>query len=185
MATWIWIVIAIAVIVVLVAVAMKLFKVRRTQHLQQQFGPEYDRTTEVAGDKGKAEAELAAREKRRDKLDIRQLDPQAREQYARRWRRVQEDFVDSPDGAVARADALVNSVMRDRGYPMEDFDVRAADISVDHPQMVEHYRTAHHIFESMEDGDVTTEEERLAMQHYRALFDELLDETTKQEVTHG
>jgi hypothetical protein len=185
MAAWVWIVIAIAIVVVAGAIAVRLHTLRRSRHLQQQFGPEYDRTTEVAGDKRKAEAELAAREKRREKLDIRQLDPRTRDQYARRWRRVQEDFVDSPEGAVARADALVNSVMSDRGYPMEDFSRRAADISVDHPEVVEHYREAHHIFESMEDGDVTTEEERLAMQHYRSLFDELLDETRTREVTHG
>ena len=122
MAEWIWIVIAIAIVVVVAAVVLELLSLRRTRHLRQQFGPEYERTTQVAGDKRKAEAELSAREKRRDKLDIRQLDPQARDQYARRWRRVQEEFVDSPTGAVARADALVSSVMSDRGYPMDSFE---------------------------------------------------------------
>jgi hypothetical protein len=185
MAAWVWVVIAIVVVVVFAAIAAWLASRRRTRHLQHQFGPEYERTTQLAGGKREAEDELRAREKRRGKLDIRPLDPEARDRYAHRWQHVQEEFVDSPAGAVARADALVNSVMSDRGYPMDDFERRAADISVDHPGVVEHYRVAHHILVSMEDGDVTTEEERRAMQHYRSLFDELLSETPTREVTHG
>lgn len=176
MAGWIWALIIVAAVVLLGVVAFTLLRGRRTRRLQKRFGPEYDRAAQMSDGKRQAEDELVAREKRRGMLDIHELDSEARARYAERWRRVQEEFVDSPDDAVARADALVNAVMADKGYPMEDFGLRAVDISVDHPQVVENYRAAHRVFVAMEDGDVTTEQERQAMRHYRSLFDDLLGE---------
>jgi hypothetical protein len=184
MATWIWIVIAVAIVlVVCLTVARVVAARRRTRRLQQQFGPEYDRTTRKAGGRRKAEAELKAREKRHEKLDIRPLPAEERERFAAQWGRVQADFVDSPPGAVARADALVSAVMTQRGYPVEEFDRRAADVSVEHPRVVENYRAAHGVFVSMENGEVSTEQERQAMKHYRLLFDELLDDGPDRERT--
>jgi hypothetical protein len=138
--------------------------------LQQRFGPEYERTVERAEDRKQAEADLAARAKRRDELDIRPLPAAARDRYVEEWQRVQSRFVDDPRGAVQEADALIQSVMRERGYPVDDFEQRAADVSVDHPQVVENYRSGHRLAS----GD--TEAQRQAMVHYRALFDELVDD---------
>jgi hypothetical protein len=185
MATWIWIMIAVAIVVVCVLAAWWAASRRRTSHLKEQFGPEYARTAENTGGRREAEAELRAREKRREKLDIHPLGDSARDEYARRWQRVQQEFVDSPAGAVARADALVNAVMSEKGYPMEDFDTRAGDISVDHASVVDNYRAAHRIFLSLEDGTVSTEEERKAMQHYRSLFDDLLGRTRPVAPANG
>jgi hypothetical protein len=173
MAGWVWAVIVVAVVVVCAIAIWSYTAKRKTQRLQQRFGPEYDRVTEQAG-KRDAEKALAEREERHDKLNIRPLPADSRAQYAMKWKDVQSEFVDAPATAVAHADGLVSAVMNDRGYPMDDFDQRAADVSVDHPEVVENYRKAHRIFVSMEHGAVSTEEERKAMQHYRRLFDDLL-----------
>jgi hypothetical protein len=170
--------IAIGVIVVLIlvaAIAWSAGQRRRSQRLQERFGPEYDRTVAGAEDRGKAEAELEAREDRVEALEIRPLDPQTREAFAERWRVIQTVFVDDPRRAVADADDLVGEVMTERGYPMGDFEQRAADISVDHPYVVDHYRTAHRIALSVGGGDGDTEQLRQAMLHYRALAADLLD----------
>ncbi|HEX4518259.1 MAG TPA: hypothetical protein VH063_01635 [Gaiellaceae bacterium] len=174
MAGWVWAVIVVAVVLVCVVAVMRAMQSRRTHRLKERFGPEYDRTAQESDGRRQAEADLVAREERHEQLHIRPLAPGARERYAEEWQGVQADFVDSPHEAVEHADALVNSVMRDRGYPMDDFDQRAADISVDHPQVVESYRSAHRVYVSMESGQVTTEDERQAMQDYRQLFHELL-----------
>jgi len=116
-----------------------------------------------------------ARERRRQKLDVVALAPQARAKYAEHWRTVQTAFVDNPSMAVGEADRLVTDVMRERGYPVDDFDQRAADISVDHPNVVEHYRSAHTLHLAQEKGDIGTEAQREAFVHYRALFETLLD----------
>jgi hypothetical protein len=175
MAGWIWALIAVVVVVVCAAALWQFLSARKTKRLQERFGPEYERTALIAGGKREAEATLAAREERRETLNIRPLRAESRERYSTEWRQVQAEFVDSPADAVARADWLVNAVMSDRGYPMDEFDQRAADISVDHPQVVENYRAAHRIFVSRDDGDVDTEDQRQAMKHYRRLFDELLE----------
>ncbi|MDQ3895358.1 MAG: hypothetical protein M3292_11980 [Actinomycetota bacterium] len=179
MDTWVWIVIAVAavaVIIVLLALWMAGRR-RRTGRLREQFGPEYDRTVDETGARRKAEAELEERRERREELEIRPLAPAARERYAERWRVVQERFVDDPGGAVTDADRLVNDVMRDRGYPVdEDFERRAADISVDHPHLVENYRAANRTAAANARGEATTEELRQAVVHYRSLFDDLLGE---------
>ena len=170
------IVIVAIVLIVLVVGALILARQRRSQQLQEGFGPEYERTVEErGGDRREAEAELLERRQRRDQFEIRDLEPAARDRYADRWRSAQRRFVDQPGPAVGEADALVMEVMRDRGYPVADeFDQRAADISVDHPDVVEHYRAAHGISGRATAGDASTEDLRQAMVHFRALFVELL-----------
>ena len=149
---------------------------QRSVRLRQRFGPEYDRTREEVGDARRTEAVLAAREKRVEKLHIRALTPEEATRFGEVWRHVQTLFVDSPKGAIREADQLVNEVMTQRGYPMADFDQRAADISVDHPAVVEHYRAARAIAVRTDKGDVNTEDLRQAVIHYRALFEDLLTE---------
>jgi hypothetical protein len=170
----VWIIVAIVVVLILAAVFAVAQRRRRTQALQGRFGPEYDRTIERADSRRKAEAELREREERRAQLDIRPLSAASRERFASSWEATQRRFVDDPTGAVSEAHRLVIVVMRERGYPMDDFDQRAADISVDHPELVENYRAAHGISRRSESGQASTEELRQAALHYRSLFDELL-----------
>lgn len=196
MPIWGWILIAatIIVIAVVVFIVSSASRRKRTERLQERFGPEYDRTVSEAGEQQAAEKELAARERKRDKLDIHPLTGGARQDYAVRWRAVQTAFIDNPPSAVGDADRLVTQVMRDRGYPVDDFDRRAADISVDHPTVVDNYRGAHDIHLAQQQGDVGTEKQRQAFVHYRALFEKLLephdnentsqDHDTAQETAH-
>ena len=184
MPDWGWVLIAAIVVLVVIAVIVVARSANRrktTERLKERFGPEYERTLGETGEQRAAENELAAREQRRDKLNIVALSPQAREKYAASWRAVQTAFVDSPSSAVGDADRLVIEVMRERGYPIDDFDQRAADISVDHPAVVDNYRAAHRISLSQQQGNVDTEEERQAFVHYRALFDKLLETGTDQD----
>jgi hypothetical protein len=155
-------------------------RARRSRTLQERFGPEYERTLEGTESKREAEAELAARAERRDALEIKPLDPVSRNHFVTEWRRVQARFVDDPGGAVAEADVLIQAVMSERGYPVEDFDQRAADVSVDHPGVVENYREGHRLALASATGSGTTEELRRAMQHHRALFDELVEDTADE-----
>jgi hypothetical protein len=175
MDTWVWIVIAVAVVIVLLAIVVSAMRAKRTRALQDSFGREYDRTVDQAGGRRSAERELRARQKQHDKLDIRPLSPESRDRYARRWQSTQTRFVDDPTGAVAEADMLVQEVMRERGYPTKDFERRVADISVDHPDLVEKYRTADGIARASERGEASTEDLRHSVRHYRALFAELLE----------
>jgi predicted nucleic acid-binding protein len=175
MDTWVWIVIAIAAVVVLGIVLWSALRARRTRTLKEGFGPEYDRTVAEAPSRREAEAELEERRQRRAELDIQPLSPGARDRYAETWREVQARFVDDPAGSIGEADTLIQQVMRDRGYPVEDFDQRAADVSVDHPEVVNNYRAAHGISIAHERGKASTEDLRQALIHYRALFDELLE----------
>ena len=177
MDTWIWILIALAVIAVVAAVLVLGGRKRRTSHLQSRFGSEYDRTIEKAGDRGEAESELLDRERRYEDLDIRPLSAAARQRYSDEWEHVQARFVDDPEGAVGDADRLVQQVMSERGYPTADnFERRAADVSVDYPDVVENYREGHGLWDrySRADGDGQTEDLRQAMVHFRLLFEELL-----------
>ena len=183
MPSWVWVLIAIAVVAVLAVVVWQALARRRTGRLQQQFGPEYDRTLDTTDSKRDAEAELQAREERRQQLEIRPLSQAARERYLQSWQSVQAQFVDDPGGAVASADSLIQSVMAERGYPVDDFDQRAADVSVDHPQVVENYRHGHRLAQASADGSDSTEDLRQAMRHYRALFDELVEPAAEQATT--
>jgi hypothetical protein len=177
MPAWSWIVIAAAVVIVVamaVIVARSVNRRKRSERLKNHFGPEYERAVGEAGDQRAGEKELVARERKRQKLDIVALAPEAHAKYAEHWRTVQIAFVDNPSKAVGDADRLVTQVMRERGYPVDDFDQRAADISVDHPNVVEHYRAAHTLHMAQEQGDIGTEAQREAFVHYRALFEKLL-----------
>jgi hypothetical protein len=176
MATWVWIVVAIVIVAALLAVVASLVARKRTrQRLQDRFGPEYDRTVDEAGGERRAASELRDREKRHEQFDIRPLQPQEAERYRAEWTDVQAKFVDDPALAVGQADRLIMSVMEVRGYPVDDFDTRASDLSVEHPAVVEHYRTGHRLADDVSGGDESTETLRQAMQHFRALFDELVE----------
>jgi FtsZ-interacting cell division protein ZipA len=175
MDTWVWIVIAAAVVIVLLAIVWSATRAKRSRSLQETFGREYDRTVDQAGDRRSAERELRERQKQHDKLDIRPLSPESRDRYVRRWQSTQTRFVDDPRGAVAEADTLVQEVMQERGYPTKDFERRVADVSVDHPDLVEKYRTADGIARASERGEASTEDMRHSVRHYRALFAELLE----------
>lgn len=170
-----WIVVAVVVIVaVLILAGVLASRRRRSAHLKDRFGREYDRTVDAKGSRAKAEADLEAREDRVEKLDIRPLEPGERREFLERWTDVQARFVDDPARAVAFADALLGDAMKARGYPVSDFEQRAGDISVDHPVVVEHYHKAHDIAVRHGRGEATTEDLRQAMIHYRALFDNLV-----------
>jgi hypothetical protein len=173
-----------ALIVIFAVVAWLYVRNRRntTAGMRKKFGPEYDRAVLTHGSERKAEAKLADREKRVEKLTIRDLESMERERYSKQWQDVQSRFVDSPKGAVAEADDLVSSVMKARGYPVADFDQRAADISVDHPRVVENYRSAHAIALRVGKDAATTEDLRTAMIHYRSLFEELVQVPAAVEI---
>ena len=174
MATWIWIAIVVVVVIALLAIAWFAINSRRRRALQERFGPEYDRTVETTGKRRAAESALREREQRHEELDIRELSPAARDRYFEEWRALQVRFVDSPGETVREADTLVQQVMRDRGYPVDDFDTRADVISVDHPHLVQNYRAAHGIWAANERGEASTEDLRQSLVHYRSLFEELL-----------
>src|SRR5580704_6290898 len=179
MSTLAYIVIAVIVVVAVIAVAMAASG-RRSGRLQDTFGPEYDRTVQQTGDRRQAERELAGRVDRRKQLTIVPLPEQTRQQYVAQWQRVQASFVDAPAESVRQADALVSQVMTDRGYPVAEFEQRADDVSVDHPAVVENYRSAHAIAVASGQGGADTEALRTAMTQYRALFDDLLGVTAQQ-----
>jgi NAD(P)-dependent dehydrogenase (short-subunit alcohol dehydrogenase family) len=173
MPTWGWIVIGIGAVVVLAAAGWTTIVARRRGHLRERFGPEYHRAVAERGSRREAESELREREKRREALDVRPLEPEEQVRYQQAWQRIQARFVDEPEEAVQEADALVERVMRDCGYPVEDFEEQAATVSVDHPTVVENYRAAHRI--AHEGNGAGTEDLRQAMVHYRALFQELVE----------
>ena len=177
MSAWLWAVLVIAVVIVAVLILATAIRSRRSERLREGFGPEYDRAIDRAGDRGAGEAELRDRKARHDELELRPLAPLARKRFVDAWQGTQAEFVDDPVVAISDADRLIQSVMRDRGYPVEDFDSRAALVSVDHPRVVERYRRAHTIAIANAGGDTDTEQLRIAMQDYRALFEELVGDT--------
>jgi hypothetical protein len=177
MPVWSWFFIAAAVLIALTLVLVAVLSVtsrRKTRRLKEHFGAEYERAVDSAGDQRAAEQELVAREQKRKKFDLVELSPAAHQRYAQQWTDIQRAFVDDPSDAVGFADRLVTEVMRERGYPVNDFDQRASDISVDHPDTVEHYRAAHTLYLAQEKADIGTEAQRQAFVHYRALFEQLL-----------
>jgi len=163
------------VVALLVVLALFAGRQRRSRKLRERFGPEYDRTVAETGDRKEAETQLQERTERRQQLDIVALDPADRDRYVEAWRQTQARFVDEPAEATREADRLVTDVMRKRGYPIDDFEQRAADISVDHPQVVDDYRAAQAIAAANERGEASTEDLRQALVHYRSLFEELLE----------
>jgi hypothetical protein len=170
-------IVAIIVVVVLILLVIGGVVAMRRRRLQQQFGPEYDRLAEKHDSKLKAESELAERQRRVRKLDIRPLDGEARARYATRWAGLQERFVDAPAESVAESQALVQTVMHERGYPTEEGDQVAADLSVEHAKTIGNFRAAEEISASSAAGTASTEDLRQAMIHYRALFRDLLGDT--------
>lgn len=188
MPTWSWIVIAVVVVVIVVLAliaAASMMRKKRSDRLKGRFGPEYERVVDTAGGQRAAEKELLARERKHDKLDISELTPQSRVRYLQAWHVTQAGFVDNPSKSVSEADRLVTEVLRERGYPIDDFEQRAADISVDHPKVVEHYRAAHVLHQAQEHGDIGTEAQREAIVHYRALFEELLGSEHETPARHA
>ncbi len=169
------IVVLVVVAIVMVAlIAVWTARHKRKTVLREQFGPEYGRTVRAAGGTKKAERALQARMESRNQLDIHQLGPAQRDRYAQEWRQIQGAFVDAPQASLARADALLGSVMSDCGYPMRDFDQQADLVSVDHPEVVNDYRQAHGVFIADAAERVPVEEARRAFLAYRSLFSELL-----------
>jgi hypothetical protein len=178
------VVIAVIVVLVLLVVAAGAWfygRQRRRGELQATFGQEYPRAVDQAGSRREAEKELLDRKERHARLDIRPLDRERREQYAAEWTAVQAKFVDAPERAVNEADTLVERVMDERGYPIGDFERRTADLSVEHADVLDHYRAAHDIRRRSGENAATTEQLREAMVHYRLLFESLL--ATEREAT--
>ncbi len=167
----VWIIAAVVAIVLVLAVVA--IARQRSTRLRDRFGPEYDHLVAQTGRK-QTETELATRQKRVESFNLRELTPGARDRYVKEWQLVQARFVDDPNSAIADADRLVLNVMQDRGYPMQDFESRARDLSVDHADEVLHYRAAHEISVKNESSVASTEEIRQAIVHYRALFEHLL-----------
>jgi len=179
------VIIAVLAVAVIVAIAVAIWlaaKKRRTEQLRSKFGPEYNRVARSEGDAAKAESVLLERQKRVKKLDIKPLTTEQRNEFADEWERAQAEFVDDPSGAVVHADALVQEVMKVRGYPIVDFDQRVADVSVDHPAVAQNYRLAHDIATRHKNEEVGMEKLREAMLHYRALFADLLHDGGLQPV---
>ena len=182
MDTRILIAIIVAAFALFIVAAIIITRQRKRKHLKQQFGPEYNRAVEQHGDARHAEAVLIDREKRVEKFSLRPLTPSDRERYAEDWAAIQRRFVDDPSSAVNQADTLVNTVLAARGYPIGDFEQRAADISVNYPSLVQNYRSAREVMQRHTQSQSSTEDLRLAMVNFRSLFDELLDTSKSQKV---
>ncbi|HEY3666939.1 MAG TPA: hypothetical protein VGL19_13090 [Polyangiaceae bacterium] len=183
-----WIVVAAAAILIMAAavIGSRRRARRRSGELQRQFGPEYDRAVEEQGSTARAERELAKRARRVEHFQFRELSATDRERFAASWARIQAQFVDDPAVAVASASELIKEVMRARGYPTDNFEQRAADLSVEHPAVVQHYRAARALSESTQAGQINTEDLRQAVVHYRFLFTDLLEEPEPlRRVMHG
>ena len=171
-----WTTITVVVVVAVIGIgAWYFYQKKRSQTLQKHFGPEYDRTVTELGSRAKGESELKAREKRVERLEILPLAASECARFSEAWQALQSRFVDNPKGVVVQAEQLVRELMAKRGYPMGDFEQRAGDISVDHPDVVANYRAAQAIAVRDQRGSADTEELRKAVVHYRALFDELLE----------
>lgn len=185
MDTQMWIVIVAVLVGIIILLGGLLFMQRhRSRHLQERFGPEYERTLRKYGDQKDAEGELLAREQRVTKLHIVPLSAADAARFTEAWRSVQNRFVDDPKGAVQDADRQVLELMQRRGYPTGDFEQRAADLSVAHAAVIDHYRAAHAIIRADQAGRASTEDLRKAIVHYRAIFDELLDARKSETEIH-
>lgn len=171
-------VVIVAVVVLAAAALLFMYQRRRSGELQQRFGPEYERTLEESGDRRSTERELRQRERRVSKLDITPLSHESAEHYRAEWAHVQQSFVDQPAAAVADADQLVVRMMRESGYPVDEFDQRVNDISVEHPEVAAHYRDAHRVAVAQAKGETDTEELRQAVTAYRYLVEALLADST-------
>jgi hypothetical protein len=168
-------IVALVIAILAFAIAIwALFESQKTRRLRSKFGPEYDRAVQRERDPARAEALLEQREKRVSKYKIHPLSPRETERFESEWQMVQEHFVDSPRNAVGEAEHLIDEAMKTRGYPISDFEAQAADLSVDYPMVVEHYRAAHAIDIRQNRAPLNTEELRKAMRHYRVLFEQVI-----------
>jgi hypothetical protein len=183
------VILLVIVIMALAIAAWALIQRQKTRRMRGKYGPEYDRLAAKQGSPRSAETILEQREKRVSTFSLRRLSERERDRFASEWRLVQEQFVDDPRGAVAQADRLINEALQARGYPMSEFEQRSADLSVQYPYVVENYREAHRIAIEDRQGKASTEQLRQAMQHYRSLFEDVLETkvTTAEhvEVRHG
>jgi hypothetical protein len=178
-------IIVIVVLGILALAAIGWYLMRRRE-LQQRFGPEYDRVVDEADNRLTAEKELREREGRHAELELRELDPEARQRYTEKWEQIQARFVDAPENAVGAADDFVTELISERGYPTDDYDERLSHLSVEHARVLSDYREAHDINERNQRGEATTEQLRLAVLHYRSLVTDLLgDEKAEQPSDTG
>jgi hypothetical protein len=175
------IVLVIAVLVVLALAGFAAMKFAQRKRLRERFGPEYDRTVADSDNRFSAEKELAEREKKHSEFELKPLSPSAQDSYTRHWAVLQEQFVNSPEKAVTEADRLVTDLMAERGYPTEGYEAQLSVLSVEHAKTLDHYRKAHDISERQEIGEASTEDLRMAMVHYRSLFEDLLRTGTRRE----
>jgi hypothetical protein len=180
MSTTAIIIVVVVVVVLLVGAALVALPYLKRRQLQAKFGPEYEHLVRDKGDRRSAEQELEERQRRHEKFELRPLTDKSREGYLRDWTWAQEQFVDSPRGAVRRADELVGQIMRERGYPVEGTEQQIADLSVEHGSVLNNYRIAHDISSRGEDDEPSTEDLRNAMRHYRTLVEDLLDHATTE-----
>jgi hypothetical protein len=174
---------AVFILVLIAVIGAVIYQRTKSRKLEEHFGDEYHRTVDSLGSRSKAERELEERRKRVEKLNIVPLSPDEAARFGQAWRHLQSQFIDNPKGVLADADRLVRELMLKRGYPMGDFERRAADISVDHPQVVDHYRAAQAVALRDRNGQADTEDLRKAVVHYRALFEELLEVTPTTQPT--
>ncbi|CAM4504497.1 hypothetical protein NONI108955_37465 [Nocardia ninae] len=178
MSSGVLITVIVLVVLVAVVIALVVWPMVRRQRLRSRFGPEYDRTVEEHDDRRAAERELAERERRHAELELRALSPEQKQLYTAQWVEVQERFIDDPVEALQSADRLLTTVMAQRGYPTENFDQQVADLSVEHAEALGHYRAAHEIATRATGSEVSTEDRRTAIVHYRDLFQDLLNGAT-------
>jgi hypothetical protein len=178
------ILVAVVFLIVGGLLVMAFNRFQRTRRLRDRFGPEYERIIHEAGDRRKAEAELEARLAHVEALDIRPLSAEDVNRFSLEWQATQAEFVDEPLASLQKADRLIREVMKARGYPVEDFEQRAADISVDYPELVADYRGLHMIAVKEADDEVSTEEMRQAMVHGRDLFENLVQKETNETPAH-
>jgi hypothetical protein len=180
--TWLSVIFITAVIIVVALFVATAIRRHRTEQLRRSFGPEYERTVVRAGDELAAESELRERQALREELEVHPLDPVARKGFVDAWQSTRAEFADDPATAIHGADRLIQRVMRDRGYPVEDFDASAAIVSVDHPVVVERYRRAHAISLQQADGEPDTDALQVAMQDYDAVFTELVEDDAAEDI---
>lgn len=171
------IVIVIVIVLIIAAIAAVAYQRKRSSGLEERFGPEYDRTVQDSDDRRSGEKLLREREKRRSQFEVTPLSGEAADRYREQWKGIQGGFVDEPAEAVQQSDSLVVQMMRDSGYPVDDFDHRVDDISVDHPDVAQHYRDAHAVAVAQMNGTADTEQLRQAVTSYRELVDTLLRES--------
>lgn len=178
---WIWIALGVVALLVVVGLISRGARNSRSEGLRAKFGNEYDHAVSEHGSRKKAERDLIERTEQVKKYNIVPLQASHRERYRADWQKVEQHFLERPTTAVVEADELVADIMRTRGYPMGDFDRHAADLSVTHPSVVDHYRAGHRVIGGAP-GNASTEDLRQAMLHYRALFDELIDDRIGNDV---